>query len=71
MSDAAIAMVFFTPEAIHEHFEGEDAFYAKVTSLSDAQIAEVGRTAKEWFLDSDDVWRTFHACLTEALEKIE
>lgn len=53
----------FTPAAIREHFEGDDE--DPTASLTDEQLAEVGRTA----LTDDGLYRAFHEALVWALEE--
>lgn len=52
----------FTPDAIREHFEGDDP--DPTEHMTDEELADVGRTA----LLDDGLYRAFHEALTWALE---
>lgn len=62
MPDTELLALYFTPDAIRQHFEDDESAVASaVAHASDEQLAEVGEAA----LTADTLYREFHRLLTE------
>ena len=58
-------LLSFEPDAIRSHFEDRDDSVAEyVRHVDDSKLAEIG----EECLGRDQLWRTFHDLLTQAVE---
>lgn len=64
-TDGLPLALFFTPNAIREHFEGDDTDGVTVQAMSDETLAAVGGAA----LTDDRLYRAFHDVLWSALNK--
>jgi hypothetical protein len=57
--------IWFTPEAIRQHFEGADTELEEwVNKAKDAQLKDVGLMAMNW----EHLWEEFHKALVDAVE---
>lgn len=59
-------VIYFTPDAIRDHFADDPAMREKVQSLSDDVLRKVGAEAQGF----DCIWEAFHQALVAALAEI-
>ena len=68
MSDASIMQIFFTPDAVKEHFDFVDP--DPLEGLTDDEISKVGNLALESFSQDDIIWNLFDEHLESAVSEV-